>query len=177
MNSPSRLVILVVAVLLGVHGLLQALIIDDYAVVIDAGSTGSRCFMFHVTVDKDDHRHVTTASCGKVTPGLSSFVDSPERATEHFAPLLQMAATMIPFVHHLSTHIFIKATAGMRLLTPEVQHKLWEGLVKISNERPDIPFLISEENIGTIDGHQEAFYAVLASNYIAKSIDGNLKYV
>jgi Golgi nucleoside diphosphatase len=148
--------------------------VDDYAVVIDAGSTGSRCFVFHVMIDYDDNRDVTSASCGKVIPGLSTFIDNPDDASAYLAPLLQNAAKMIPQVHHLSTHIYIKATAGMRLLSKDVQHKLWEALVRGANRSPDIPFIISEEHIGTIDGHQEAFYAVLASNYIAGSIDGNL---
>lgn len=148
--------------------------VDDYAVVIDAGSTGSRCFVFHVTIDYNDNRDVTSASCGKVIPGLSTFIDNPDDATAYLAPLLHNAAKIIPAVHYLSTHVYIKATAGMRLLSKDVQHQLWEALVRGANHSPDIPFVISEDHIGTIDGHQEAFYAVLASNHIAGSIDGNL---
>ena len=39
---------------------------------------------------------------------------------------------------------------------------------------PLIPFIIKKENFGTIDGYSEGYYAVLASNFIAGRIDGNL---
>lgn len=149
--------------------------VDDYAVVIDAGSTGSRCFVFHVVIDHDDNREVTSASCGKVIPGLSSFVAYPNEASNYLAPLLHNAAQIIPSIHHISTSIFIKATAGMRLLSPDSQTKLWESVVRGINRRADIPFIISNKHIGTIDGHAEAYYAVLASNYVHGSIDGNLQ--
>lgn len=161
----------VVALLLQSH----AAPVDDYAVVIDAGSTGSRCFVFHVAIDIDDHRDVTSASCGKVIPGLSSFVAYPNEASNYLAPLLHNAAALIPSIHHISTSIFIKATAGMRLLSPDSQDKLWDSVVRGINQRADIPFVIAKKHIGTIDGHAEAYYAVLASNYVHGSIDGNLQ--
>lgn len=149
--------------------------VDDYAIVIDAGSTGSRCFVFHVTLDENDTRNVSSFSCGKVIPGLSSFVTYPQEVASYMAPLLINAATIIPRAFQLKTSVFIKATAGMRLLSPETQSQLWKNLVNGLNQRLDIPFLIVKQNIGTIDGHAEAFFAVLASNYIAGSIDGNLQ--
>ena len=149
--------------------------VDDYAVVIDAGSTGSRCFVFHVVIDNEDNREVTSASCGKVIPGLSSFVAHPVEASHHLSPLLHNAVKIIPSIHHISTGIYIKATAGMRLLSPESQAELWGYVVRGINQKSDIPFIVSDKAIGTIDGHAEAYYAVLASNYVHGSIDGNLQ--
>jgi Golgi nucleoside diphosphatase len=149
--------------------------VDDYAIVIDAGSTGSRCFVFHVTVDSEDVRKLSSFSCGKADRGISSYVDTPHDLASYLAPLLLNAAKIIPFSFHLKTTVYVKATAGMRLLSPDAQHLLWNTLVHDLNRRVDIPFLIYSDNIGTIDGHSEAFFAVLASNYIAGSIDGNLQ--
>eukprot|EP00981_Chlorochromonas_danica_P014747 scaffold8739_cov173-Ochromonas_danica.AAC.6 len=148
--------------------------IDDYAVVIDAGSTGSRCFVFHVIIDIHAHRNITSHPCGKVVPGLSSFSSHPSDVVEYIAPLLQIAASRIPADHHSRTTVFIKATAGMRLLPEVRQSIIWHHLLEGLNRRTDIPFIIPADRLGTIDGHAEAFYAVLASNYIAGSIDGNL---
>ncbi len=149
--------------------------VNDYAIVIDAGSTGSRCFVFHVQLDENDNRNISSFSCGKVIPGLSSFVTYPQEAASYMAPLLINAATIIPRSFQLKTSVFIKATAGMRLLSPETQSIIWKSLINGLNQRLDIPFLIVKQNVGTIDGHAEAFFAVLASNYIAGSIDGNLQ--
>jgi guanosine-diphosphatase len=149
--------------------------IDNYAVVIDAGSTGSRCFVFRVTVDEDDNRNVTSYSCGKVMPGLSSFQHFPGDASGYLAPLLINAANLIPLGKQPTTIVHIKATAGMRLLSEDVQKRIWKSLVYGLNYRMDVPFLISKVHVGTIDGHAEAYFAVLASNYIAGCIDGNLQ--
>lgn len=149
--------------------------VDNYAVVIDAGSTGSRCFVFHVLVDDDDKRNVTSFSCGKVVPGLSSFKNYPDESSAYLAPLLINAATIIPVSQQSKTIVHIKATAGMRLLSEEIQKKIWLSLVTGLNYRLDVPFLIADVYVGTIDGHAEAYFAVLASNYIAGCIDGNLQ--
>jgi Golgi nucleoside diphosphatase len=150
-------------------------VIDDYAIVIDAGSTGSRCFVFHVTIDEHSHRNVSSHPCGKVVPGLSSFASHPVDSSDYIAPLLSIAASRIPAAFHSRTTVHIKATAGMRVLSELRQSIIWNSLVEGLNRRPDIPFKVSMENVGTIDGHAEAFFAVLASNYIAGSIDGNLQ--
>ena len=77
--------------------------------------------------------------------------------------------------------VFIKGTAGMRLLDEIQQEHIWtslyEGLpVYETMGKKAIPFPIVQENLGVISGHSEAFYAVLSSNYIEGSIDSNLKY-
>lgn len=149
--------------------------VDNYAIVIDAGSTGSRCFVFRVVLDFEDDRTVTGFPCGKVVPGLSSFADYPEKSGEYLAPLLINAAGIIPSSKHATTVVHIKATAGMRLLPEEIQQKILHSLVQDLNNRMDVPFSISDYNVGTINGHEEAFFAVLASNYIQGSIDGNLQ--
>jgi hypothetical protein len=148
--------------------------IDDYAVVIDAGSTGSRCFVFHVQIDLHSHRNISSHPCGKVVPGLSAFSSHPSDVADYFAPLLSIAATRIPAAFHSQTAIHIKATAGMRLLSEVRQSIIWQSLVDGMSRRDEIPFFLTSDHVGTIDGHAEAFFAVLASNYIAGSIDGNL---
>jgi Golgi nucleoside diphosphatase len=143
--------------------------------VIDAGSTGTRCFVFHVTIDSDDVRNVTSSQCGRLSPGVSSFVNKTSELPQYMAPLLLNAAKIIPTRFQIKTSVYIKGTAGMRLLPNETQSAIWKSLVKGLNKRIDVPFLIKRQNVGTIDGRKEAFFAVLASNYIAKSIDGNLQ--
>lgn len=171
--------------------------IDDFAVVIDAGSTGSRCFVFHIVLystiknkygkiknptllealdnSYNDHRNISAYTCGKVIPGLSAFAEHPNDASAYIAPLLNIAASRIPIQYHYKTQVFIKATAGLRLLSDSKQQRLWHKLVQGLMQRDDMPFIINKDSVGTIDGHDEAFFAVLASNYIAGSIDGNLQ--
>lgn len=149
--------------------------VDSYAVVIDAGSTGSRCFVFHVVIDAEGDREVTGYPCGKVVPGLSSFLSQPEDVGPYLEPLLINAAEIIPGSKHSSSHVYLKATAGMRLLSSVDQQKIFEHAASWLREANDIPFPIADRNIGTINGHEEAYFAVIASNYIHGSIDGNLR--
>lgn len=149
---------------------------EQYAVVIDAGSTGTRAFVFKLDLDEENERVVNSFSCGKERVGLSSFVGNPSGASDMFTDLLSKAAAIVPDHLHSQTSLFVKGTAGMRLLSEPDQELLWSVLANDLERRSDVPFHIDRRNFGTISGHQEAFYAVLASNYIVGSIDGQLRY-
>lgn len=148
---------------------------QDYVVVVDAGSTGTRCFIFHVLMDELSGRNISSHPCGKLLFGLSSYDSHPEQVHLLVAPLLRLAASRVPADFHNRTTVYIKGTAGLRLLPEDRQENLWTQLVNGLANTPDIPFRIDKNNVGTIDGRSEAFYAVLASNYIVGSIDGNLQ--
>ena len=64
----------------------------------------------------------------------------------------------------------------MRLLSEPIQTVIFDELVKGLLNYPEIPFIISKDNFGLIDGRHEAYYAVLASNFIIGRLDTSLKY-
>lgn len=151
---------------------------DNYAVVIDAGSTGSRSFVYHYFTDEiTKQKKFTPMARKKVVPGLSSFGKHPEDIVSYLAPLLYDAAEVIGSEYHAKTKVFIKATAGMRLIPEDEQKIIWDTLISGIMSDPKIPFRISPNDFGTIDGFGEAYYAVLASNYIAGRIDESLRRV
>lgn len=148
---------------------------ENYAVVIDAGSTGTRAFVYKIEIDSIIGRVVHGYSCGKERLGLSSFANNPSDASHMLTTLLQKAADIVPKNLQPQTRMYVKGTAGMRLLSDESQDAIWTTLVSSLQDRHDISFKVSRKNFGTISGHQEAYYAVLASNYIVGSIDGELR--
>lgn len=160
---------------------------EFYAIVIDAGSTGSRGFVFQIfeEIDNDDEniilsRSLVPTKSKKTQPGLSEFVsktDDYQAIQEYLLPIFIDAAAKIPIEYHNSTKVFVKGTAGMRLLEESDQKLLWKSLVEALNYHPLNPFILHLEDLGTISGHLEAYYAVLSSNFIAGTIDGNLKAV
>lgn len=147
---------------------------ENYAIVIDAGSTGSRCFLFKVSFDAQGRRDIASKKVRKIYPGLSTYVDHPSDALDYIAPLLIEAKRSIPNSCYNATTVVIKGTAGMRLIPKETQEAIWLNLYTGLPQVDGVPFAVDRENLGTINGHDEAYYAVLASNYIEGTIDGDL---
>mmetsp|Transcript_1039 Transcript_1039/g.1717 ORF Transcript_1039/g.1717 Transcript_1039/m.1717 type:complete len:572 (-) Transcript_1039:896-2611(-) len=168
--------ILISLVLLG-YAFADEKYVEKYAVVVDAGSTGSRAFVFKIDVYPDGQKEFHSTSCGKVNQGLSSFSNNQTGAYRMFSPLLETASDLVPNHLHRETSLYMKGTAGMRLLNETAQDSLWNTLVRDLRWKSGLKFHIDRRNFGTISGHLEAYYAVVASNYIVGSIDGNLSPV
>ncbi|CAM9552088.1 unnamed protein product [Pylaiella littoralis] len=111
---------------------------------------------------------------GKIEPGLSFFADSPTDAAGYMLPLLAKASELVPPENHSATKVFIKSTAGMRLLPREIQDAIHDEIYAALVGNPAFPFSLYREEVGTIDGEQEAYYAVLSANYLAGRIDARM---
>jgi ectonucleoside triphosphate diphosphohydrolase 4 len=165
-----------------------------YAIVVDAGSSGSRAYLYHWPTHSGNAQELLkinplTDDGGEplvksVSPGLSryafikksqvltekvilvfySFGEQPGLAFDHIKPLMQYAADNIPDERHSSTPLFILATAGMRLIDHEQQEAI------ISNVRNGIAsnfdFHFPDGNLEIISGKQEGIYQWLAINYV-----------
>lgn len=68
---------------------------DVYAVVFDAGSTGSRVHVVHFEQVKDT-LELQSDSLQQLKPGLSSYADDPEAAAKSLEPLLEYAQQIVP---------------------------------------------------------------------------------
>lgn len=147
---------------------------EYYAIVIDGGSTGSRAFIYKFFVENGE-RKLLGIEGKKVSPGISSFASNKDHVSSYLAPVLIHATGLIPLAYHNTTKVFVKATAGMRLLSETDQNEIWEALVHGLSNDPAIPYMISKDYVGTIDGRYEAYYAILASNFIIGRLDTSLK--
>ena len=97
-----------------------------YAVVVDAGSTGSRLLVYQITealpmpvirLMQVDGRPLVR----KVSPGLSSFASRLDELPDGFGPLLDVALEHIPEEHIPQTPLMVLATGGLRLLSDQDQ--------------------------------------------------------
>ncbi|XP_069473711.1 ectonucleoside triphosphate diphosphohydrolase 4 isoform X1 [Ambystoma mexicanum] len=145
-----------------------------YGIVVDCGSSGSRVFVYcwpqhngnpHDLLDikqmRDEHRKTVVK---KINPGISDIANTPDKASDYIAPLLNFAASHIPTAKHKESPLYILCTAGLRILSESQQEAILEDL------RTDIPvhfdFLFSDSHAEVISGKQEGVYAWIGINFV-----------
>ena len=104
--------------------------------------------------------------------GISSFAEHPDDIPAYLAPLLNHARDHIPPSLHQETPLFLLATAGMRLLTPEQQATVLQSTCQFlkfhSNFRIDDPSPAGPcgSSVRIISGEEEGLFGWLSVNYL-----------
>jgi hypothetical protein len=109
---------------------------EKYAVVFDAGSSGTRIKVYKLTIahgplQVSDVQQVPVPKPDKAKPGLSEFADNIDGIGSYLRPLIDGAKKVIPKDKQASTTIQLFATAGMRLLKKEEVTKVFRTLTPI----------------------------------------------
>jgi len=140
----------------------------QYALMIDAGSTGSRIHVYRFNYCNASPT-LEDEIFKEIKPGLSSFPDSPKDAANSLDPLLKLAMSKIPEELQECTPIAVKATAGLRLLGNEKS----EAILKAVEDkiRKEYPFnLPKEKGVILMGGEDEGVYAWITVNYLLNRI-------
>ncbi|XP_042881762.1 ectonucleoside triphosphate diphosphohydrolase 5-like isoform X3 [Penaeus japonicus] len=144
-----------------------------YAVIIDAGSTGSRVLAFTFFKSLTDKSlKLDDELWHEVKPGLSSYADNPEEGAKSLLPLLELAKGRIPKQHWASTPLVLKATAGLRLLPEEKAEALLHEVKKVLTASG---FHTTENSVGIMDGRDEGIFSWFTVNYLMDRITGDPK--
>lgn len=142
-----------------------------HAVIIDAGSTGSRvlAYTFHesyfggyLVLDKELFEYNK--------PGLSFFAKEPHKGAEKIAVLLEKAKKEIPQEYWSKTPLILKATAGLRLLPQEQAENLLNAVKDLFNKTP---FLTDENSVAIMDGTDEGIFSWFTVNFLLNKIGSN----
>jgi Golgi nucleoside diphosphatase len=138
--------------------------IVQYALMIDAGSTGSRIhvYKFHNCFEAPTLEHETFE---QVKPGLSSYATSPEEAAKSLDALLDVAVAEIPKELQSCTPLAVKATAGLRLLGEAQSRAILEAVEKRIHAKYPFP-LPASDGVIIMDGKDEGVYAWITTNYL-----------
>ena len=140
----------------------------QYAVIIDAGSSGSRAHVFQyakalpmipVPVIADLFNKNTK-------PGLSSYANDPSAAGASLKPILDASSAFLQAkgVNLAQVPVSVLATAGMRLLPADEQTAIYASVR--SYIRANYAFSLSDQNVRTITGVQEGVFGWLDVNYL-----------
>lgn len=139
---------------------------SHYAIFVDAGSSGSRLYLFQYD-DSQSIPEIKSVFSASTKPGLSSYAVHPEQAGESLKKLFDGAVDYLNKNGIKATDVpaNIMATAGMRLL-PELQQQAIYLNVR--------GYLISHytfpvREVKTITGQMEAFYGWLDVNYLSRT--------
>lgn len=136
---------------------------QKWAVVIDAGSTGSRVHIYKFTTDLEGNLELQFDEFNQLKPGLSSYASSPSEAAASLKPLLETAIATVPKAQLASTPIMLGATAGLRLLP---DGKADDILAEVRTWLRSYPFRFQDDDVKILSGVDEGAFAWLTLNYL-----------
>jgi len=149
--------------------------IDDeqygYGVAIDAGSSGSRIYVYRWPTSKtnlDDFTKVEREAIysEEVTPGISA---DNGQGIQQLQTLVNLAKRAIPSNIDISTiPIYLGATAGMRIIDSNYENEVMKSIQDILSTSG---FQFTNDMARTISGKEEGIYDWLVANYLYN--DGN----
>ncbi|KAL0843276.1 hypothetical protein Bca101_016521 [Brassica carinata] len=117
----------------------------NYAVIFDAGSSGSR-----------------------LKPGLSAYPTDPRQAANSLVSLLDKAEASVPRELRPKTPVRVGATAGLRTLGHEASENILQAVKELLRDRS---MLKTEANAVTVlDGTQEGAYQWVTINYLLRNL-------
>ncbi|KAI8065394.1 nucleoside phosphatase family-domain-containing protein [Gilbertella persicaria] len=164
-----------------------------YGVIIDAGSSGSRVYVYSWKDHEFTKSSLTAEELkGKIPivergdqdglkwtsreePGISTFGPKPNEVGEHLDMLLDFAKEVVPREHHSSTPIFLMATAGMRLLPEDQQTALLSATCNYMRQHTSFFISDCDTHVRIIPGELEGVYGWVAVNYLMGGFDSNIK--
>uniref|UniRef100_A0A665WTL2 nucleoside diphosphate phosphatase n=1 Tax=Echeneis naucrates TaxID=173247 RepID=A0A665WTL2_ECHNA len=124
-----------------------------YAVMFDAGSTGTRIHVYtFIQSDSVELPVLDNEMFHSIKPGLSAYADFPEMAGHTVRMLLKVAKKTVPRLEWKRTPVFLRATAGLRLLPTEKAHAL---LNEVQHVFVESPFLVTDNCVTIMNGTNE----------------------
>ena len=154
-----------------------------YGVILDAGSSGTRIYVYKwknparvSSKATDDELHklpeLKLQESKKIHPGVSTFAGNVGSVgPDHLQELVNVALEEIPSDKISETPIFLLATAGVRFLPEYDQSALLSGICSWlqDNTRFDLPDC--KQHIQVISGETEGLYGWIAANYLMGGFD------
>jgi guanosine-diphosphatase len=143
----------------------------QYALMIDAGSTGSRIhvYKFHNCGPAPAYEYEVF----KMTqPGLSDFENDPVGAAKSLDVLVDEAVRVVPTSLHSCTPVAVKATAGLRRLGTTKSNAILSAVHSRLTVHYPFPIHNDAKGIAIMDGAEEGVYAWVTANYLLGAIGG-----
>ncbi|KAG7797804.1 hypothetical protein KL944_004625 [Ogataea haglerorum] len=146
---------------------------EEYVIMIDAGSTGSRIHVYSFDTCQSPPKLLNEEFKMK-KPGLSSFDTDTVGAAASLDELLEVALETVPKNKQACTPVAVKATAGLRLLGEQKSSAILAEVRRHLED--DYPFPVVEgDGVSIMDGSDEGVYAWITTNYLLGNIGAKEK--
>ncbi|GAB2286450.1 Apyrase 2 [Dionaea muscipula] len=136
-----------------------------YAVIFDAGSSGSRVHVFCFD------RNLDLVPIGEDLelfkqrkPGLSAYAGNPQEAAESLMTLLQEAESVVPKDLRGKTPIKVGATAGLRQLEGDASDQILQAVRNFLRDESKLK--TDPDWVTVLDGTQEGAFQWVTINYL-----------
>ncbi|EDO43911.1 predicted protein [Nematostella vectensis] len=147
-----------------------------YAVLFDAGSSGTRCKVYKLiqrqTLHVRDVTQLNVPKPNKAKPGLSSFGESPAGVGPYLQTLIEGAKKVVPVQYQAQTPVYLFATAGMRLLPVDQKIAVINEVNNFLRDSKKSPFAFKKGNAKVISGIDEATYDWVTVNFLMGALTG-----
>ena len=90
----------------------------QYIVVLDAGSSGTRVYVYGFTTRTPSTVLLVSDVSQKTSPGLSAYASNASAAADSIQPLILRAISTVPVSQQSSTPIFLGATGESNVTVP-----------------------------------------------------------
>lgn len=145
----------------------------SYMAMIDAGSSGCRVHVYRYGKVKSQDgplyivpKHVSL----KVKPGLSSFAKNPQDAGPSLKGLIDFVKSKVPDADLSSTPIWLKATAGLRMLPTKESDAVLDSVRNFLSDKANSPLLFRSTWARIIPGQEEGAFGWISYNYLKRII-------
>ncbi|KAJ8771719.1 hypothetical protein K2173_026896 [Erythroxylum novogranatense] len=137
----------------------------NYAVIFDAGSSGSRVHVFCFDHNMDlVHIGRDLELFVQIKPGLSAYAKDPQAAAGSLVSLLDKAESVVPRELRSRTPVRVGATAGLRALGGDASDRILQAVRDLLKDRSTLK---SDPNgVRVLDGSQEGSYQWVTINYL-----------
>jgi hypothetical protein len=145
----------------------------SYLAIIDAGSSGCRAHVYKygkLGRLEGPLYIVPQHQSYKVKPGLSSFANNPAGSEPSLKKLIVFMKSQIPENMWQDTPIWLKATAGLRLLEKSQSDSVVLFVRNFFSDKINSPFLFHPSHVAIISGKEEGAFGWIAFNYLKKVI-------
>lgn len=149
---------------------LQLIGSTKYMSLVDAGSSGSRVFLYKLTVDKDKFVEIVDIpiSHNKTHVGIEAFVDRPKDGFEGLSVILDnLKHTIKESNIEGNIDFYLFATAGMRTKSRAKQYAFYKKLKELITKNYSF---LNPKILRTVPGKLEGTFDWITINYMKKTL-------